>query len=350
MSNSCFFRMISVLSFFFSGLILFGQTEDGPAPKGWPPEAKTIYYLSAADKTMQPAVFYDPGKSDPVPLLVGLHSWSGDYRQINAYYLKEAKKRGWAMIFPNFRGPNWTPEGCGSDLAVEDIVSAVEYMKKRLKIDTSRIYLMGSSGGGYASMLMAGRHPEIWAGVCSWCGISDLADWYHETKAQDLPYSKHLEKACGGAPGTSPQIDEQYRHRSAITWGAGAKGVPLSLNHGIHDGHRKSSVPLSQSVRLFNKIAPEEKRVREDQIRWMVEKETIPPELQKENEIDPLFGTSTVHFRRTAGNVRITIFEGGHSSVPAAGIEWLSRQKKGTPADWSVSEKSVKADQTAIQK
>ena len=44
-------------------------------------QAEEISYLSAADDTMQPARFYDPGSESPVPMVVALHSWSGDYTQ-----------------------------------------------------------------------------------------------------------------------------------------------------------------------------------------------------------------------------------------------------------------------------
>ncbi|MDD4872912.1 MAG: alpha/beta fold hydrolase [Kiritimatiellae bacterium] len=316
---------------------------DEPAPPKWPTEVKTVWYHSSADNTFQPAVFYSPETGKPVPLLVGLHTWSADYKQANTYFIKGAKDKGWAMICPDFRGSNTTSSACGSDLAVADIVSAVEYMKNRVKIDPDRIYLMGMSGGGYASMLMAGRHPEIWAGVCSWVGISDLAAWHAETKSQGLNYSKHLEAVCGGAPGDSSEIDKQYRHRSAKTWLHQASGVPLCINHGIHDGHRKSSVPVSQSINAYNILAEENKRLSTAQIQYICQEEKIPPELQNEKETDPLYGLQVVLFRRSSKNVRITIFEGGHGGSTEAGIEWLSKQCKNKAADWSVADSRVQS-------
>ncbi len=72
-------------------------------------------------------------------------------------------------------------------------------MRKTLAIDPQRIYLVGVSGGGHMALLMAGRAPEVWAGVSAWCGISDLAAWHRQTKAAGLSYWQSLEKACGGA-------------------------------------------------------------------------------------------------------------------------------------------------------
>lgn len=221
---------------------------DGPAPKGWNAEVKTIHYRVEADQSWQPALFYIPESAREsqaaVPLIVGLHTWSSNYTQPNPYFYEGAKKYGWVMICPHFRGPNWTPSACGSELVSADILAAVEYAKANANIDPDRIYLMGMSGGGHCSMLMAGRHPEVWAGVCAWVGISDLAKWHASTKAKGFNYWKHLESACGGAPGTSAEVDEEYRKRSPLTYLKNAGSVPLCLNHGIHDGHA-GSVPAS---------------------------------------------------------------------------------------------------------
>ena len=49
--------------------------------KGWPKGVKEIQYKSAADDSMQPALFYAPDKKGSKPLLVALHTWSGYYKQ-----------------------------------------------------------------------------------------------------------------------------------------------------------------------------------------------------------------------------------------------------------------------------
>ena len=184
-------------------------------------------------------------------------------------------------------------------------------------------------------MLLAGRLPEIWAGVCAWVGISDLAHWYEETKSQNLAYYKHLEQVCGGAPGSNAKVDHEYQYRSPVTWLAAAKNVPLCLNGGIHDGHRKSSVPCTHSIRAFNVLAVPEKRISEEDMSAIFQTETIPEHLRKEALADPAYGTRSVLFRRTCGNVRITIFDGGHEGIANAGFQWLNHQRKGKPADWT---------------
>jgi dipeptidyl aminopeptidase/acylaminoacyl peptidase len=316
-------------------LVLFSwqvKAEEKPAApetgvKGWPVEAKEIEYKSSADDTMQPAMFYAAAGDNPVPLLVVLHTWSGDYKQTSGVgCAKWCIKNNWAMIHPDFRGSNTRPEAMGSELVVKDILSAVEYAKQQAKIDSKRIYLIGWSGGGYASLLMAGRAPEIWAGVSAWVPISDLKAWHAECTERNSGYAKNMEAACGGKPGDSDKVDAEYETRSAKTYLANAKNVPAYIAAGIHDGHT-GSVPISQSFRAFNILAGEKDRVSQEDIDYFTKEEKVPQSLQAEIQ-DPDFGNKKPLFRRVSDNVSLTIFEGSHEIVLPAALSWLAKQKK----------------------
>jgi len=67
--------------------------------------------------------------------------------------------------------------------------------------------LIGGYGGGYAALLMAGRHPEIWAGVSAWCPISDIEAWYAESKTSQSGYAENIEKSCSGNPAIAGNAD-----------------------------------------------------------------------------------------------------------------------------------------------
>ena len=184
-------------------------------------EAKEIKYKTSADNSEQPAMFYAPASKTPVPLIVALHTWSGNYKQkYHKAIEKWCIKHGWAYIHPDFRGPNNRPEATGSAFVVADIVSAVEYAKKTTKIEPSAIYLVGTSGGGYTALVMAGHHPEIWAGFSAWVPISDLAAWHAQGKHVDA-----LVKSCGGAPGEHPAVDAEYAKRSPLTYLKNARRI-----------------------------------------------------------------------------------------------------------------------------
>ena len=309
----------------------------------WPQEISQIKYISSAPPSClrqeargaQPALFYAPKAKEPVPLLVALHTWSGNYVQkMSIPYAQWCIEKGWVFIHPNFRGPNRNPQATGSELVIADILSAVDYAKTHANVDASRIYLVGLSGGGYTALLMAGRAPDVWAGVSAWVPITNLADWYSECRKLKCDHADDIVKSCGGPPGTSTAIDLEYRKRSPVTYLSSplmgeAVSLPLDINAGIRDGHRSGGVPISHSLMAFNLIASEKDRISEEDIKYFVEKAQVPPHLRKPLT-DPTYGEKIPLFRRTSGNARITIFDGGHEIVYEAALSWLAKQKKQT--------------------
>jgi acetyl esterase/lipase len=294
----------------------------------WPAQVKEVEYISAADSTAQPALFWEPDTPDKaVPLLVALHTWSGSFRQQTSVpYATWCIEKGWVFIHPNFRGPNRTPRATGSDLVVADIISAVEYAKNSASVDPNRIYLVGASGGGYTALLMAGRAPHIWAGVSAWVPIADLRAWYFECSETGRRYAGDIAKSCGGVPGASTVVDLEYTKRSPVTHLHNAVGLPLDINAGITDGHT-GSVPVSHSLKAFNLVAAEKDRIPEEDIKFFTEKAQIPPNLKVELK-DPAYGKKAPLFRRSSGKARVTIFDGGHEIIFEAALTWLSNQKK----------------------
>jgi len=323
----------------------------------WPRLAVKI--PSTLDGSLQPSYAYLPerAKTEKVPLLVALHSWSFGCENPDPghWAFKQAMKRGWAMLYPHFRGPNRTPQGCGSDLAVQDIVDGVNYMKTRGKIDADRIYLLGGSGGGHMALLMAGRHPEIWAGVYAACPITDIGRWHDESKdpARNLwpHYGDMLEKVCGGPYAAHRAA---YDHRSPVTWLSNAKAVPIEIITGIHDGHRLpkggGSVPCGHAVRAFNCLAAPTDRIPESVIAEMEKTEQVPAAYAFHGE-DPFFPAPrrAIYLRRVSGNARLTLFNAGHSGNYAAGIEWFERQRRGRPADWSTPVPASRSEDKSIR-
>lgn len=317
------------------GAVAWGECEN------WP--ARLVKVKSSIDGSDQPCWFWTPeGVTNAVPLVVGLHTWSGSYRDTSHYktVLDYAQKHGWAMVGPNFRGPNRTSDACGSDLAIGDVVDAVAYAKDCATIDENRVYVIGGSGGGHLTLLLAGRHPEIWAGCVACCPITDLARWHADSLAdhpgRGVGYAKMMEEACGGTP--KEKLGE-YRYRSPLTWLALAKKacLPVYIVTGIHDGWI-GSVPVGHAIRAFNALADEKDRVSEDAVDFIERTQTVPSHLAYSGEEDAFYGEKgNIHFRRKSDNVQLTLFEGGHDGNYAAGLFFLSRQRKGSPADFSTS-------------
>ncbi len=320
------------------------NSQSGMAAPGWPSAVQKTTYLSSADNTMQPTLFYKPKGDKSVPLLVALHTWSSDYLQPEPAYAEWCMAKGWAFIHPDFRGPNNTPEACGSELVIKDILSAVDYARQNANVDPDRIYLVGVSGGGYAAMLMAGRAPQLWAGVSAWCGIFDLKDWYHQTLARKLGYADMIARCCGGIPGTNAEVDAQFRTRSASSSFHQAGGLPMDLNTGIFDGH-KGSVPTSQSLEAFNCLAAPGDRIAAADVTSITDEAKIPDSLKTEIN-DPLYSRGKALMRRTSGNTRVTVMEAGHVILFEAALAWLEQQRKGMPAVWDIPALATAALQT----
>ena len=154
-----------------------------------------VMITSTVDQTQQPCYVILPrgyeksDNVDKIPLLISLHSWSAGLEQAKPVLEKQAEKLGWIYVFPHFRGPNQTPAACGSELAQQDILDAVAWAKQNYRVDHSRVYLTGASGGGHMTMLMVSRHPKIWTAASAWVGISDLTQWYTVHEKSCLLYT-----------------------------------------------------------------------------------------------------------------------------------------------------------------
>jgi len=295
-----------------------------------------IEVKSTLDQSLQPSLIWAPeaAKTTPTPLLVFLHSWSGTYKQNNAKWQKEAIKRGWIYLHPNFRGVNQQPEACGSQLARQDILDAIDYVIEHYQVDPSRIYLAGSSGGGHMTMLMAGHHPDRFSAASAWVGISDLADWYrfHVKDGKPQNYARMILKSLTEKPGVSSQVDAEYRDRSPLYWIGNATEVPLDLNAGVTDG-QSGSVPFAHTLRAFNMLAEKNQTtpVSKAEMQQLWDHGKLKDPQSTDQATDETYGRD-IHLRRNSGLARVTIFEGGHEGLPGPACEWLSKQSRDTSA------------------
>lgn len=318
-------------------------------------ELKKITYFSSLDSSMQPALVCGAKGGEKRPLAVCLHTWSYDIERFYEDYLGKCKDRNWHFIYPLFRGPNWTPEACGSDLVVSDLECAVNYMKENYNVDEDRIYLVGGSGGGHASLLMAGRRPELFTAIASYCPISDIAAWFKETYEKKQPstkrdYDDHIFDACGGNPLTDEKAAVEAKHRSPLTWLENAKGkVILDIETGIHDGHT-GSVPISHALNAFNMVAEEKDRISAEDIDFMVKNEQVPEHLRFDGH-DAAYGSKhQVLLRRESGMVRLTLFEGTHEMLSSCAFGFLSRQARGAMPVWHSGETTDDCHATELTK
>ena len=114
---------------------------------------------------------------------------------------------------------------------------------------------------------------------------------------------------------------------------AAAAALPIDINTGIQDGHNGRAVPIDHSLRAFNVLAQAnghpEQVLPADQIEEMTATARVPAALVWRGAALPDRRYPTL-FHRTAGAVRVTLFDGGHvwdegrngDAAPALG--WLA--------------------------
>ena len=207
-------------------------------------QQQELHIKSSCDGTLQPSLFYASESKEARPLLVGLHTWSYDrFNQVDNM-LPAAQKYDFNLLLPEFRGgnlptnPNCT-KACGSELAKQDIKDAIDYVVAKYNIDKENIFLLGASGGGHMSLLMAGFCPEYFKAIGSYVPITDLVKW----KAQSERYRDSVIACCG-------ESDEEARLRSPITYIDTIAKANLKIFHGKFDG----IVPVSQSIEFYNEL------------------------------------------------------------------------------------------------
>ena len=323
---------------FFKQFRSFSTFPDSVSWEKSAPQVKTIGIESSADSTVQPALFYDSGTDHKKPLLVVLHSWSDNYRQkYSIPYGVWSVANDWVFIHPDYRGVFNNPKATGSELAVRDILDAVEYAEKNAKIDPSRIYLVGFSGGAMMALVMAGRYPELWTAVAAWVPIFNLKDWYpYVSRFPNRHYRGHIIASCGGEPRNGSAAEEECNRRSPSTYVKNAKGKKLRIyiGHGIHDDFAQPG----NSLEAYNELAKTEDRIPEEAIKYIDSKGELPGDLAGDY-FDESYQDAgkPLLFRRESENVTVSLFRGGHDVLYGVGLQWLSRQSKGENQEAKVS-------------
>lgn len=279
-----------------------------------------IEVRSTADASMQPSYLVVPPSSADanarMPLVVMLHTWSTDLEARYTRIESDVVPRGWLALTPNFRGQNNHPEGCGSLLAQQDVLDAVAWVRSRFPVDDKRIYLVGWSGGGFMTMLMAARYPTMWAAASAGAGISDLRAWYEEHKTE--MFGADLRACFGGAPSDSESIARRYRDQSPVTYLRPDLGVPLDLAAGKDD----PEVSVRHTLEAFRALAPN--ALSEQEIASLLDDSGNLPHVEAGDPLIP----RRLYLRRTAGKARVTVFDGKHEWFYKASLEWLEQHHR----------------------
>ncbi|HSM02773.1 MAG TPA: alpha/beta fold hydrolase [Acidimicrobiia bacterium] len=283
-----------------------------------------IRVTSTIDGSEQPALWLAPSGDGDKPLLVILHSWSAPYLQhAGIPFAMFAEENGWAVIAPNFRGVNDDADSTGSELAVQDVIDAIDHAVAQDGVDANRVFAVGYSGGGMMALLLAGRHPDKVTAVAAWGPTYDLIDFYRQSRSAGRHYARDLVRACGGDPRESGPAQEECLRRSPMTYlnTAREEEVPVYIGQGIYD----SFVSPSQGARAFNQLADPADRITEDELE-VIERRRLPDDLLESIETETFFreGDPDTAFARQSASVWLVYFRADHEMVYQAALRWFA--------------------------
>jgi hypothetical protein len=88
-------------------------------------------------------------------------------------------------------------------------------------------------------------------------------------------------------------------------------------------GKDDPTVSVQHTLRAFRALAPS--ALSEAEIQDLLSGQSAPD--QSGGRIDPVTGRRIL-LRRTAGNSRVTIFDGKHEWFPKAAVEWLAQHQR----------------------
>jgi len=266
---------------------------------------------SSVDSSIQKAYFYASNSSKPSPLVVHLHEWGCDYRIFleRPHFGILCKKTEYNYIFPDFRGSNNTPESCASDKVISDIDDAIDFAIKTANVDTEKIAMIGASGGGHAALTMYLKSKHKIKYFSAWCPISDIEQWYRQTKFAELKYHKDIEQIVCGS-----QNFEEMKKRSPLFMdfsdGIDRKNAKLEIYHGINDGYT-GSVPSIHSLNFYSKIA---KNISVFDILQIVSR-SIP------NNATEFLADRKLLYKKESENIGLYIFDGSHEILLEYALE-----------------------------
>jgi len=179
-------------------------------PQEWlsPGEDASFY---SYDETRISARLYQPseklGFKDPRPLVYYIHGGpQGQERPDFAWFsmplIQFLTLQGFAVFVPNVRGSSGyglnfmkqVDRDWGGRDRLDHVYAMQEVLPKDQRLDVSRTGVVGRSYGGYMTLMLAGRHPQLWSAAVDMFGPYDLLTFSDRIPETWKPY---MAKAVG---------------------------------------------------------------------------------------------------------------------------------------------------------
>lgn len=110
------------------------------------------------------ALVYVAAGAGPHPAVILLHGFPGYERNLDL--AQDMRRAGWDVLYFNYRGAWGTPGDFSFSHGIEDTAAALAYLRQpevaqKLRLDPTRIVLIGHSMGGFMAIQGAAADPAI---------------------------------------------------------------------------------------------------------------------------------------------------------------------------------------------
>lgn len=200
------------------------------------------------------------GYQPPFPVVYYVHGGPQsqerpDFAWFSMPLIQYLTLRGFAVFVPNVRGSTgyglsytkWVDRDWGGKDRLDHVYAMQEILPKDSRLDTTRAGVVGRSYGGYMSLMLAGRHPELWGAAVDMFGPYDLLTFMDRIPETWKPY---FAIAVG-----DPEKDKEFLiERSPRTYIDNIT-CPLLVIQGKNDPRvvEKESAELVQHLREIGK-------------------------------------------------------------------------------------------------
>jgi pimeloyl-ACP methyl ester carboxylesterase len=213
-------------------------------------ETKEMKFTATVDSTTQLYVQILPAGFDPSryhDVMIALHGAGSDRWQFAAdtrdecrAARDEAAKHAMIYISPDYRGTSFM-----GIKAEADVLQIIEETKAKYRV--SSVFITGASMGGMGCLTFTVLHPDLIAGVASMNGTGNFFEWPGFDFAP-------LVESFGG---TSTQVPDEYRKRSAEFW-----PEKFTMPIGIATSGQDNIVPPQSVLRMADTLQKLGKTVR----------------------------------------------------------------------------------------
>lgn len=190
-------------------------------------------------KTYPTLLYCEGGPQSPLSQFWS-YRWNFSMMASNNYVVVAPNRRGVLTM-----GQDWTDQISkdNSGQAMQDLLTAIDVMKKEPFIDENKLGAIGASFGGFSVYWLAGNHENRFKAFISHCGVFNSEMEYMTT---DEMFFDNWEK--GGAPWeTSNEMAMKSfagsPHHFVKNW-----DTPIMVVHGEHDYR----IPYTQGLAAFN--------------------------------------------------------------------------------------------------